>query len=68
MVGKYVRLTYSYLSIVKVWRFNKRKKMHHMEKAANAGEALHMTTVGNKKAPAATTTRTQPTLETEYVP
>ncbi|KAD7479307.1 hypothetical protein E3N88_02443 [Mikania micrantha] len=39
-----------------------------MEKAADAGEALHMTTVGNTKAPAATTTRTQSTLETEYVP
>ncbi|KAM0061376.1 hypothetical protein Hdeb2414_s0004g00135241 [Helianthus debilis subsp. tardiflorus] len=56
------------LLILWVWRFNKRKKMHKMEKAADAGEALHMTTVGNTKAPAATTTRTQPSLETEYVP
>ncbi|GJS78790.1 hypothetical protein Tco_0728671 [Tanacetum coccineum] len=56
------------LLILWVWRFNKRKKMHKMEKAADAGEALHMTTVGNTKAPAATTTRTQPTLETEYIP
>lgn len=56
------------LCILWVWRLNKRKKMHRMEKAADAGEALHMTTVGNTKAPAATTTRTQPTLETEYIP
>ncbi|KAI3810673.1 hypothetical protein L1987_20295 [Smallanthus sonchifolius] len=56
------------LLILWVWRFNKRKKMNQMEKAADAGEALHMTTVGSTKAPAATTTRTQPTLETEYVP
>ncbi|KAL7589141.1 uncharacterized protein LOC111885738 [Lactuca sativa] len=44
------------------------KKMNKMEKAADSGEALQMTVVGNTKAPAATTTRTQPTLETEYVP
>ncbi|KAI3676136.1 hypothetical protein L1987_85736 [Smallanthus sonchifolius] len=56
------------LLILWVWRFNKRKKMHQMEKAADAGEALHMTMVGSMKAPAATTTRTQPSLETEYVP
>ncbi|PWA71774.1 hypothetical protein CTI12_AA277210 [Artemisia annua] len=56
------------LCILWLWRLNKRKKMHRMEKAADAGEALHMTTVGNTKAPAATTTRTQPTLETEYIP
>lgn len=56
------------LLILWVWRFNKRKKMQKMEKAADAGEALRMTTVGNTKAPAATTTRTQPTLETEYIP
>ncbi|KAE8718578.1 putative protein binding protein [Hibiscus syriacus] len=46
----------------------RRKKMQEMEKAADAGEALHMTTVGDTKAPSATVTRTQPTLETEYVP
>ncbi|KAK9054868.1 hypothetical protein SSX86_025947 [Deinandra increscens subsp. villosa] len=56
------------LLIFWVWRLNKRKKMHKMEKAADGGEVLHMTMVGNTKAPTATTTRTQPTLETEYVP
>ncbi|KAI3473865.1 hypothetical protein Pfo_028046 [Paulownia fortunei] len=44
------------------------EEMHQMERAAEIGEALHMTTVGSTKAPAATGTRTQPTLETEYVP
>ncbi|KAL8206016.1 hypothetical protein R6Q57_009567 [Mikania cordata] len=68
VVGGVALLVLLALLILWVWRFNKRKKMHHMEKAADAGEALHMTTVGNTKAPAATTTRTQPTLETEYVP
>ncbi|KAL4572557.1 hypothetical protein LXL04_019337 [Taraxacum kok-saghyz] len=56
------------LLILWIWRLKKKKKMHKMEKAADSGEALQMTTVGNTKAPAASTTRTQPTLETEYVP
>lgn len=56
------------LLILWIWRLNKTKKMHKMEKAADSGEALQMTAVGNTKAPAASTTRTQPTLETEYVP
>lgn len=68
IVGGIALLVLLALLILWVWRFNKRKKMHKMEKAADAGEALHMTTVGNTKAPLATTTRTQPTLETEYVP
>ncbi|GMI93109.1 hypothetical protein like AT3G08600 [Hibiscus trionum] len=45
----------------------RRKKMQEMEKAADAGEALRMTSVGDTKAPSATVTRTQPTLENEYV-
>ncbi|CAH1429676.1 unnamed protein product [Lactuca virosa] len=56
------------LLILWIWKLNKKKKMNKMEKAADSGEALQMTVVGNTKAPAATTTRTQPTLETEYVP
>lgn len=56
------------LLILWIWKLNKKKKMHKMEKAADSGEALQMTAVGNTKAPAAATTRTQPTLETEYVP
>lgn len=56
------------LLVLWIWRLNKKKKMNKMEKAADSGEALQMTAVGSTKAPAATTTRTQPTLETEYVP
>ncbi|XP_073155690.1 uncharacterized protein [Henckelia pumila] len=58
------------LGLVIVWlrKYKRRKKMHQMERAAEVGEALHMTTVGSTKAPAATGTRTQPSLETEYVP
>ncbi|KAH7865534.1 hypothetical protein Vadar_007908 [Vaccinium darrowii] len=47
--------------------YKQRKQMQQMEKAAEVGEALQMTSVGNTKAPAATVTRTQPTLESEYV-
>ncbi|KAA8517613.1 hypothetical protein F0562_015087 [Nyssa sinensis] len=48
--------------------YKRRKKMKQMEKAAEVGEALHMTSIGSTKAPAAMVTRTQPTLEMEYVP
>lgn len=47
--------------------YKQRKQMQQMEKAAEVGEALQMTSVGNTKAPAAAVTRTQPTLESEYV-
>ncbi|XP_076934823.1 uncharacterized protein LOC143601256 [Bidens hawaiensis] len=47
---------------------NKRKKTRKMEQAAEGGEPLHTTMVGGMKAPTAMVTRTQPTLETEYVP
>lgn len=49
-------------------KYKKEKKMQHMERAADVGEALHMTRVGSTKAPAATVTRTQPVLESEYAP
>ncbi|KAH9611049.1 hypothetical protein KSS87_018952 [Heliosperma pusillum] len=49
-------------------KYQQRKKMAHMEKASEVGEALRMTSVGSGKAPAAMVTRTQPTLETEYAP
>ncbi|GFY83886.1 transmembrane protein, putative [Actinidia rufa] len=59
-----------FLGVLAVWvqGYKHRKKMQQMEKAAEVGEALHMTSVGNTKAPSATVTRTQPTLESEYVP
>lgn len=58
------------LSVLVVWvhKLKEKRQMHEMEKAAEVGEALRMTPVGETKAPAATGTRTQPTLETEYVP
>ncbi|XP_059641289.1 uncharacterized protein LOC132283365 [Cornus florida] len=51
-----------------VQRCRQRKKMQQMENAAEVGEALHMTSVGSTKAPAAMVIRTQPTIEHEYVP
>ncbi|KAK9986339.1 hypothetical protein SO802_031290 [Lithocarpus litseifolius] len=58
------------LAFLVLWaqKFKNRKKMQQMERAADVGEALHMTMVGNTKAPAATVTRTQPVLESEYAP
>nr|GMC88504.1 DUF1191 domain-containing protein [Ipomoea batatas] len=54
--------------VVWVCKYKRKKKMQQMERASEVGEALQMTRVGSTKAPAATVTRTQPTLETEYVP
>ncbi|KAK2981868.1 hypothetical protein RJ640_010385 [Escallonia rubra] len=68
VIGGFVVLVLLGLLVLWVQRYQRRKKMQQMEKAAEVGEALHMTSVGNTKAPAATVTRTQPTLETEYVP
>lgn len=58
------------LTFLVLWvqKFKHRKKMQQMERAADVGEALHMTLVGNTKAPAATVTRTPPAIETEYTP
>ncbi|KAL9425779.1 hypothetical protein AB3S75_032696 [Citrus x aurantiifolia] len=58
------------LSLLVLWlqKYKHRKKMQQMEKAADVGEALRMTPVGDTKAPAAMVTRTQPVLENEYVP
>uniref|UniRef100_A0A7N0V6N7 Uncharacterized protein n=1 Tax=Kalanchoe fedtschenkoi TaxID=63787 RepID=A0A7N0V6N7_KALFE len=50
-----------------VRRCNREKKMRYMEKSAEVGESLKMTSVGASKAPAASGTRTQPTLESEHV-
>lgn len=63
-------LLLSLLGILILWlrRYQQKKRMQKMEKAAEVGEALHMATVGSTKAPAAMVTRTQPTLETEYMP
>lgn len=68
VVGGFVLL--SLLGVLILWlrRYQRKKRMHKMEKAAEVGEALHMASVGSTKAPAAMVTRTQPTLETEYMP
>ncbi|KAI3447866.1 hypothetical protein Pfo_004531 [Paulownia fortunei] len=68
VLGGFALLVMLGLLVVWVSKYRQRKKMHQMERAAEVGEALHMTTIGSTKAPAATGTRTQPTLETEYVP
>ncbi|CAI8612978.1 unnamed protein product [Vicia faba] len=49
-------------------KYKHKKKMQGMERAADSGETLQMASVGDTKAPAATVTRTQPTLEHEYAP
>ncbi|KAG5582120.1 hypothetical protein H5410_052747 [Solanum commersonii] len=56
------------LLIVCASKYKHKKKMQQMERATEVGESLQMTKVGSTKAPAATVTRTQPTLETEYRP
>lgn len=68
VVGGLVLL--SLLGVLILWlrRYQRKKRMRNMEKAAEVGEALHMASVGSTKAPAAMVTRTQPTLETEYMP
>lgn len=68
VIGGFALLVILGFLVIWLCKFKRRKKMHRMEKAAEVGESLHMTTVGSTKAPAATGTRTQPSLETEYVP
>lgn len=68
VLGGLLLLTVLAFLVVCAHRYKEKKKMYEMEKAAEVGEALHMTPVGETKAPAATVTRTQPMLENEYVP
>ncbi|XP_031128522.1 uncharacterized protein LOC116030416 [Ipomoea triloba] len=68
VVGGLALLVLLAFLIVWVCKYKRKKKMQQMERASEVGEALQMTRVGSTKAPAATVTRTQPTLETEYVP
>ncbi|CAA2995341.1 receptor kinase TMK1-like [Olea europaea subsp. europaea] len=58
------------LGLLESWlrKYMHRRRIQQMERATDIGEILHMTTVGTAKAPVATVTRTQPTIETEYVP
>lgn len=68
VIGGVVLLILLGLLVLWVQKYKRKKKMQHMEKAAEVGEALRMTPVGNTKAPSAMVTRTQPVLENEYVP
>ncbi|CAL0305934.1 unnamed protein product [Lupinus luteus] len=58
------------LSLLVLWahKYKQKKKIQQMERAADVGEALHMASIGDTRAPAATVTRTQPTIEHEYIP
>ncbi|KAI4324552.1 hypothetical protein MLD38_030031 [Melastoma candidum] len=58
------------LALLVLWarKHKQRTDIQRMERAADAGEALHMSAVGETRAPSATVTRTQPMLEHEYVP
>ncbi|XVF65987.1 hypothetical protein PTKIN_Ptkin09bG0294700 [Pterospermum kingtungense] len=67
VLGGLALLALSAFLVLWAGKCKERKKMQEMEKAAEVGEALHMTSVGDTKAPSATVTRTQPTLESEYV-
>ncbi|XP_057457659.1 uncharacterized protein LOC130748458 [Lotus japonicus] len=68
VLGGLLLLVLLYLLIVWVVKYMRNKKIQQMERSADMGEALHMASVGDTKAPAATVTRTQPTLEHEYAP
>ncbi|EOA32248.1 hypothetical protein CARUB_v10015507mg [Capsella rubella] len=52
--------------VLRCRNYKKQERMREMERAGETGEALRMTQVGETRAPTATTTRTQPMLETEY--
>ncbi|KAM0028087.1 hypothetical protein Hdeb2414_s0019g00547781 [Helianthus debilis subsp. tardiflorus] len=68
VVGGCVLLVMLAVLVMLIRGYKKRKTTRKMERAAEGGEPLHMTMIGGVKAPAAMVTRTQPTLETEYVP
>ncbi|KAK9159356.1 hypothetical protein Scep_005930 [Stephania cephalantha] len=68
VVGGFVVLVLLVLLVFWVQRCEHQKKMVQMEKAAEMGESLQITSIGNTRAPVAMGTRTQPVLENEYVP
>ncbi|KAL5711569.1 hypothetical protein ACHQM5_022004 [Ranunculus cassubicifolius] len=68
VVGGFALLVLLSLLVCCLRRYKHTNKMQQMEKAAQVGEALHMTSVGDTRAPVAMGTRTQPVLENEYVP
>lgn len=68
VLGGLVLLILLVLLVLCVKKFKQEKRRQQMEKEAEVGEALHMAPVGDTKAPAASGTRTQPSLEHEYAP
>ncbi|ESW06583.1 hypothetical protein PHAVU_010G059500 [Phaseolus vulgaris] len=68
VLGGIVFLVLLCLLVLWALKYKRKKRIQQMERAADAGEALHVANVGDTKAPAATVTRTQPTLEHEYAP
>ncbi|PNY01673.1 hypothetical protein L195_g024974 [Trifolium pratense] len=68
VVGGLVLLVLFMFLVLCISKYKHKKKMQGMEKAADSGETLQMASIGDTKAPAATVTRTQPTLEHEYAP
>ncbi|ERN19145.1 hypothetical protein AMTRI_Chr10g7810 [Amborella trichopoda] len=67
VIGGLVIISLFCFLVIGLLRYQKKSKFAAMERYADQGEALHMATVGNTKAPAAPGTRTQPVLEHEYV-
>lgn len=58
------------LIFLAVWlaSYRKKKKLAEMQKREDVGEVLQMSQVGNTRVPVAPMTRTQPVIETDYVP
>ncbi|KAF2548425.1 hypothetical protein F2Q70_00023779 [Brassica cretica] len=66
VLGGLVLLGLLMFLVLRCRKYKKQERMREMERAGETGEALRMTQVGETRAPTATTTRTQPVLETEY--
>lgn len=66
VVGGLILLGLLLFLVLRCRNYKKQEKLREMERAGETGEALRMTQVGETRAPTATTTRTQPMLETEY--
>ncbi|KAJ0234025.1 hypothetical protein HA466_0275830 [Hirschfeldia incana] len=66
VLGGLVLLGLLMFLVLRCRSYKKQERMKEMERAGETGEALRMTQVGETRAPTATTTRTQPVLETEY--
>lgn len=58
------------LAILALWarKQHQKRMISRMERAADAGEALTTTSIGDTRAPLALGTRTQPVIEHDYVP